>query len=337
MRRLDAIGFGSLNLDEFWEVPGRLLKELGLAAGQEYIRDAAWFGRVYPALQEQGALRARSPGGSAANMIAALRRMGFTTGFYGAAGRADIESLRVDELADDESLLIRKTDLPTGRCLALISREDAQRDRALVILPNANDMAGAGEIPVAFFQSGQWVHLTSFISDAPLEGQKKLVSAIGTGVNVSFDPGAIYSARGMTALEPILQRTDVLFVTGEELEALTGAGDKDLSIRLLLDVGPRIIVLKLGADGMEARSRGEVQRRSAAPTRATVDRTGAGDAAAAGFIAGMLGGLDLGRSLELATHVASRSIEGYGRSAYPGRQFLEDFHGNVFPGEGPSY
>jgi len=141
--RLHAIGFGSLNLDEFWEVDQKFLRIYGLEPGNEYVKDVEWFAAVYPVLRRQGSLKAIDPGGSAANMIAALRKMGFQTGFYGATGKDDVEAIRLDELGQPENLNVKKVDLPAGRCLALIDRRDAARDRALVILPNANDLAAA--------------------------------------------------------------------------------------------------------------------------------------------------------------------------------------------------
>jgi sugar/nucleoside kinase (ribokinase family) len=63
----------------------------------------------------------------------------------------------------------------------------------------------------------------------------------------------------------------------------------------------------------------------AVPPREIKDRTGAGDVAAAGFLAGMIQVMDIPRCLELAARAASLSIEGYGRSAYPDRGFLERF------------
>jgi len=51
---LDAIGFGALNLDEFWEVPSSFLRVHGLKSGEEYVRDLEWFDRVYPRLRAQG-------------------------------------------------------------------------------------------------------------------------------------------------------------------------------------------------------------------------------------------------------------------------------------------
>ena len=40
---VDVVGFGSLNLDEFWEVPGAFLRDTGLRPGAEYVGDIDWF------------------------------------------------------------------------------------------------------------------------------------------------------------------------------------------------------------------------------------------------------------------------------------------------------
>lgn len=323
--RLDAIGFGSLNLDEFWEVSSEFFSSHGLKPGEEYIRDVEWFEQVYPELKALGNLKASDPGGSAANMIAALFKMGFETGFYGATGKGDPERMRVEELGQPENLKITISEFPAGRCLALIDLQDPERDRALVILPNANDIAGSDELDLEYFAEAQWVHLTSFVSQKPLEAQIRLMKSLPNDVGVSFDPGVIYSALGTAVLRPILSRTDVLFITREELKTLTGEEVTEKAAADLLAIGTNNIVIKLSTEGMIAFQREESLSQAAVPAAAVRDRTGAGDVAAAGFIAGKLKSIPLDGCLELAAFAASKSIEGYGRSTYPDRKFLENF------------
>lgn len=320
-----AVGFGSLNLDEFWEVDARFLRDHGVIAGQEYVRDVHWFKRAYAALAAQGRRITMDPGGSAANTIAALCRMGFDTGFYGAAGRDDATALRLEELGRSEQLRVHLSDVPSGRCLAVIDREDSTRDRGLVILPNANDMAGSDDPELAFFSRFAWVHLTSFVAPGPLEAQIKLVRALPRNINVSFDPGAVYVPLGLDVLGPIISRAAILFVAREELVALTDESVMERGVARILEIGTRMVVVKMGSRGMRAFTRTESFRQEAIPPRQITDRTGAGDVAAAGLLAGILSSLDLSASLELAARAASASIEGYGRSAYPDRAFLARF------------
>lgn len=323
--RLHAIGFGSLNLDEFWEVSPDFLRGYGLRTGEEYVRDLDWFGNVYPCLAELGSLKTVDPGGSASNTIAAMRRMGFRTGFYGATGRDDSRSLRLYELGDAHNLRIIYNDRPAGRCLALIDREDPSRDRALVILPSANNMAGDYEIDMSYFQSSEWVHITSFVSKSPLTAQIDVARNLSPPTRLSFDPGPIYCDLGVDELRPILRRTEILFTTEEELTMLTKDQDQQSAVNRVLGLGITTVVVKLGGRGVQGFVEGSAVHRPAHPPSRLVDRTGAGDVAAAGFLAGALHNLGIEACLDLAALAASRSIEGYGRSAYPDETFLQEY------------
>ena len=321
--KLHAIGFGSLNVDEFWEVSRKFLLAHDLRPGEEYVRDVDLFRAIYPALKAEGVLKAADPGGSAANMIAALCKMGFVTGFYGATGRDAEEVLALESLGKPENLRIRKVEVPAGRCLALIDRADPRRDRALVILPNANDLAGSEVPDVDFFLQAQWVHLTSFVSAKPLEAQIELVARLYGSVRISFDPGALYASLGLNRLEPILRRTDILFVTHEELETLTSLTGMESAVNFLFEIGVKMIIVKLGPEGIVAFEPGRSIYQAAVLPREIKDRTGAGDVAAAGFLAGMIASVGCEASLLLAAIVASKSIEGYGRRSYPDKPFFE--------------
>ncbi|MEW6529611.1 MAG: carbohydrate kinase family protein [Thermodesulfobacteriota bacterium] len=321
---LDVIGFGSLNLDEFWEVPQDFLRAHALEPGKEYVRDVAWFAEVYPELQTFGTLKGRDPGGSAANMIAALARMGFRTGFFGSAGREDAPLLRLDELGRSEDLRVSLRELPAGRCLALIADDDPHRDRALVILPNANSLAGSDDLDVGYFAQAKWVHLTSFVADGPLAAQISLVERLPSHVQVSFDPGAVYVARRFSQLAAVLRKTAVLFVAEEELMELTDLPDRERAVTLLLGMGVATVVVKLGAQGIMAFEKDAHYLQPAVAPATIKDRTGAGDVAAAGFMAGLIRGFDLRACLGIAATAASRSLEGFGRSAYPDERFFRE-------------
>jgi ribokinase len=214
--------------------------------------------------------------------------------------------------------------LPAGRCLALIDTADPSRDRALVILPNANDLAGSEELDFDYFRQAQWVHLTSFVSQKALAAQIKVVERVCGSTRVSFDPGALYAARGSNQLKPILRRTNILFVTQEELETLTSQPAMDAAVNFLFEIGVEMVIVKLGPEGLRAFTHETSAYQPAVLPREIRDRTGAGDVAAAGFLAGTIESVGLEASLQLAAIMASKSIEGYGRSSYPDKAFFEE-------------
>ena len=320
-----CIGFGSINIDEFWETSSKFFQLIGIAPGQEVVQDIHWFNKYYPLLKIFGVLKGVGPGGSAANTIAALHRMGFFTGFFGAVGNDIHRKIDLDELGQSDALCIRHTDLPSGRCIALINAEDANRDRALVILPNANNLADEASLDVSYFCDSNWVHLTSFVSTGPLEAQKKLLLNLPDKVNISFDPGAVYCRLGIRILEPIIARSRVLFLAEEELSDLMGPAQMNESISKLISLGVKAIVIKMGHRGIKVFQANKTWFHDAVKPVSIVDRTGAGDVAAAGFIAGMILSLSPMDCLALASGTASKSIQGYGRSMYPDSEYLTNF------------
>ena len=324
----DALGFGSLNLDEFWEVPRGFLESWGLSLGCEYVRDVNWFKDFYPELEAKGILRGIDPGGSAANMIAALRKMDFETGFIGAVGRDDVTQLRLSDLGQPSNLRISFAEIPSGRCLALLCREDPQKDRVLVILPNANDRAGLEGVDSEFVSQFRWLHMTSFVSLLPLESQIELVVRLSGRISVSFDPGPIYCCLGIEVLKPILQASQILFVTEEELALLTGMQDTGSGAESIMDLGTHTLVIKKGAAGIQVVTRDKIFLGTPPIPAKVVDRTGAGDVVAAGFIAGLLLGAELETCAELALAAAAKSVQGYGRSAYPDRRIIQEIMNN---------
>ncbi len=74
---------------------------------------------------------------------------------------------------------------------------------------------------------------------------------------------------------------------------------------IIANIGVRVIVLKMGVNGLEAFHENASVFQPAIPAVMVRDRTGAGDVAAAGFLAVLIKNLTLERSLELAALAAS--------------------------------
>jgi 2-dehydro-3-deoxygluconokinase len=100
-------------------------------------------------------------------------------------------------------------------------------------------------------------------------------------------------------LRDLATRCDILLPGVDEAELLTGEADPEAAARELLELGPSLVVVKLGARGALAVDLERVTPVAAAALPRVVDPVGAGDAFAAGFLAGRLRGLDLSESLAL--------------------------------------
>lgn len=128
------------------------------------------------------------------------------------------------------------------------------------------------------------------------------------GRTVAFDVNlrpALWRGRDPAPLLDAARRADLVFIGADEGAALCGTGDPDELRRLLPE--PRTLVVKQGADGAVGFGDGERVHVPAVPVQ-VAEPTGAGDAFAAGFIAGTLRALRLRDRLRLGTLAASCAL-----------------------------
>ncbi len=320
------VGFGALNLDLIFEVKDfkSISSNKGrLEPGKEVFGSDEDFQHLLEQLNRFGTLKSKSGGGSAANTIVALARMGFQTKFIGKVGEDEEGDFLLENLRPVQTDWIHRGQR-SGICLVVLDR---RQDRFLFVQGNANSSLGIDEIDLNALKDISWIHLTSFIGESPFEAQKFLLSNLSTSVKVSLDPGEIYAKKGLEKIGPLIKRSHILFVTEREIRLLTG---QDLSpgTRRLMEVGPSVLVCKKGKQGSHVfTQQGDFE--VPAPQVEVVDNTGAGDVYNAGFLAGVFLGKSLEESALFATKIAAKSVTGYGRERYPKKEDLENFYGKI--------
>jgi ribokinase len=299
MSSFDVVGFGALNVDKLFNV-NRLAK----AEEESFIEDYA-----------------EACGGSAANTVVGLARLGCKVGFIGKVG-CDREGdlLLQDFRAEgvDTAGTVRTEQGESGAVMGFVDKKGA---RALYIDSGVNDTIGLDEVNSRYASRAQFLHLTSFVGETSFQTQKRLLDAISDSVKVSFDPGALYARKGYVALEPILRRTYVLMPNAIELTLLTGEINYCKGADIMIGRGVKVVAVKLGGDGCYVTDGRE--RHLIEPFKVNVvDTTGAGDAFCAGFLYGLINEKSLVECGQLGNFVASRCIMQMG--ARTGLPFAKD-------------
>lgn len=315
----DVIGFGALNVDFIYKIASlRSLdtRERRLKPGGEIYAQLEEFEPTLEKLARVGTLASKSGGGQAANTTCALAKMGFSAGLVGKVGTDPNGEFLIRNLEAVDTSRVRRAGT-SGVCFALL---DKSRDRSNMVFPNANDTLDFSELDLDYVLDSKYLYLTSFVGGIPFAAQKELAKRLTPEVKLSIDPGEIYARFGIEKLLPILERSFIIFLTDEEVKILTGK-DYKAGAALLLNLGVRIVVCKLGAVGCYVLS-DQTEFQIPTPKVKVVDKTGAGDVFAAGFLAGQLLGYSLYNSALFATEAASFSITEFGRARYPDRKFL---------------
>ncbi|MDI6644083.1 MAG: carbohydrate kinase family protein [Methanobacteriaceae archaeon] len=308
MKKLDVLGFGALNVDKLYNV-----NHIACEDEESYITNST-----------------ESCGGSAANTIIGITRLGLKTGFIGKISTDTEGKLLHDNLikegVDTQGIII-STEGRSGKVLGFI---DKKGERALYVDSGVNDHINFSEIELGYVENSRALHLTSFVGRS-IEAQKELIKNINDKILVSFDPGHIYVDRGIKSIQSILERSNILLINQAELKHLIGKKYKTYqqSAKILLDHGIDIVVVKLGERGcFIAHSDEEYFIKSFKVN--CIDTTGAGDAFNAGFIHSYLTEKDIEKAGLIGNYVASCSIKKYGAtSGLPNEKELKNISKNI--------
>jgi ribokinase len=259
-------------------------------------------------------------GGSAANTIVGLARLGCKVGFVGKVagdreGALLLEDFRREDV--DTAGVVRAEHGDSGHVIGFV---DEKGDRALYIDSGVNDTIRLHEVRAKYVSQARFLHLTSFVGEESFQTQKQLLEMLPE-TRVSFDPGALYARKGLNQLEPIIKKSYVLMPNASELKLITGEEDYCKGADVLIGMGVKILAVKLGIDGCYVTDGRERLRVEAFKVKA-VDTTGAGDAFCAGFLYGLLNKKSLHDCGRLGNFVASRCVMKMGARA--GLPYVKD-------------
>lgn len=297
---MDVIGVGALNLD-------RIYRAEKIARGGEEV--------PITSLKE-------SPGGSAANTIVALARLGVRVGFVGKIGR-DREGKLILEDLKKEGVNIKGIAKSKGRTGIILGFVDSSGERAMYAYPGVNDELRINESNLSYAKQAKFLHLSSFVGERSYQAQKELLEKL-SNVKISFSPGMLYATKRLEELKQIIEKSSVIFLNEEEIELITGDKYKR-GATMLRELGAKLIAVTLADRGCFVSSSNESHEIEAYPA-GVVDTTGAGDAFAAGFLYGLLQGKNLKTCGKLGNKLASLCIGNVGaREGLPYKKDLENF------------
>jgi ribokinase len=292
MTNFDIIGFGALNIDTLIRV-----NRIAGAEEESLIEDYV-----------------EACGGSAANVMVGLARLGCKVGFIGKVANDREGNLQIDcfktEGVDIHGIIQAKQG-KSGTVLGFVDKKGA---RALYINSGVNETIEPRELKWEYISQTKFLHITSFTGEKSFRTQKKLLGSLPSNVYVSFDPGSVYAQKGFKAIEPLIRSSHVMMPNSIELELLTGETEFTKGAAMLIDMGVKIVAVKLGSKGCYVTNGQEKQMIQPFKVQ-TVDTTGAGDAFCTGFLYGLINDNNLLECGRLGNFVASRSITKMGARA----------------------
>ncbi len=263
------------------------------------------------------------PGGDTANAAVAAARQGAKVAYVSAIGRDPAGERFValwDEEGVDHSAVKRSASNPTavyfvthtphGHAFLYYRSSSAAAAMTVADVPEAL-IAGAK----IFYASGISQGISASAADAVFHA---IAVAKRNGVRVAYDtnyrPRLWPIARAAAVIHAAIAQCDIALPSLEDAQALSGLDAPEAICDYYLGLGPRLVVLKMGADGaLLATPAGRV----AIPpfTCVPVDGTGAGDTFCGSFLARLIAGDAPEAAARYAAVAAALKTEGYGAVA----------------------
>ena len=248
----------------------------------------------------------KAPGGSAANTINGLSKLGVKTGFIGKIGRDEIgEFFKADMIRSGIAPMLTAGKAPSGRALVFVT-PDSERTfatylgAAIELVPEELDekeFKGYGY----FYIEGYLVQNHELVRQAVKIAKKH-------GLKITLDL-ASYNVveQNMEFLDEIIRDyVDIVFANQDEAKAFTGLDPEGALSELagLCDIA----VVKVGRKGSLIQRGTEVHKIGIIDAT-PLDKTGAGDLYASGFIYGLINKYPLGICGEIGSILSGKVIE----------------------------
>jgi len=233
------------------------------------------------------------PGGAPANAAVAAARLGAQSGFIGKVGE-DIFGRYLEGVLKQEGVDTRgmRFDTQARTTLVFIAMPDVNTAEFIFYRnPGADMLLSPEELDTALLQGTQCLHFGSLsLIDEPIRSAtlRAIEIARAAGAMISFDVNyrpALWESQESAKRRMLetIPKADLVKVNDIELALLTGSDELESASQSLLNYGPKLCVVTLGAKGSFFQT-GQDSEFIPGYQVETIDATGCGDA----FIASLL-------------------------------------------------
>ncbi|NOX84432.1 MAG: adenosine kinase [Chlorobi bacterium] len=250
--------------------------------------------------------REMASGGSAANTIHGLARLGVETAFIGTVGRDETGEFFKNDLEKSHiHPMLNLSDTHSGLASTLITPDG---ERTFGTFLGASIELSAGDFTPEMFSGFGMLHVEGYLvqNHQLLESILKLAKEAGLKISIDLASYNVVEDNLNFLKEMIEKYVDIVFANEEEAKAFTGL-DAEEALNRISDF-TEVTIVKTGSKGSLVKSSGQITFVDSIKAK-VVDTTGAGDLYAAGFLYGMIQGKDMKISGQIGSLLATEVIE----------------------------
>lgn len=294
-----------------------LLKKFNLPKGSMQLVDSERSDSIISQLGEYD--KVMVAGGSSANTINSLAKLGVETSYVGKIGEDDFGVFFEKDMRNNGVVpTLLKTKTKTGRAVALIS-EDGERTFATSL--GAAVEFDSKDFNLSQFKGFYIVHFEGYLvfNQSLIENLLKLAKEANCLISMDMASYNVIDAFPDFMKYIVEEYVDIAFFNEEEAKSFTGE-EPEKALNIISEMCD-IAIVKIGKDGSLIKRNTETVKVGAISAK-PIDTTGAGDNYAAGFIYGLINNYSLETSAKIGSLLGGKVIEVLG-AKMPERIWLE--------------
>ncbi len=302
---MKVIGIGNALVDVLTQLESdQLLEELYLPKGSMQLVDAERSAQIQE--KSKNLKKQMASGGSAANTIHGLAKLGVESAFIGSVGKDETGKFFEEDLkASGIQPVLLHSDSPSGIANGMIS-PDGERTFG-TFLGAALDLS-ADKLKQEHFKGYDMLHVEGYLVQNHELLERILQLANENGLKVSLDLASYNVVEdNLEFLRNMVSRyVDIVFANEEEAKAFSGEEPREALdfIAGLADIA----VVKVGSKGSMIKQGNQVVNIQPIKAKA-LDTTGAGDLYASGFLYGFINNLGFEKAGYIGSLLSGTVIE----------------------------
>ena len=160
----------------------------------------------------------------------------------------------------------------------------------------------------------KWIYMATMLGESSNTCKKITAYAKKNNIKLLFNPSTYLAEKGKNYLRPILSCANILILNKKEAKLLLKTKTDNIKkiLEALLNLGLGIVVVTEGKKGVHAYDGKIIYFIEAPKVKRVVSTTGAGDAFASGFLAGIIKKQDVEHALKIGNANAGSVIQYYG-------------------------
>lgn len=302
------LGIGNALVDVLAQLENdELLVALELPKGSMQLVDATKSEKIQK--HSKGLKKQMASGGSAANTIHGLAKLGVETGFIGTIGEDEVgEFFSNDMSSNNITPILIKSKSPSGISNAMISKDG---ERTFGTFLGAAIELSASHLKDEQFNDFDILHVEGYLVQNHELLEAILKTAKNNGLKISIDLASYNVVEdNLDFLKLMVAKyVDIVFANEEEAKAFTGMEPEEAlnEISKVVDIA----IVKVGKKGSMIKQGNRIVRIGVSEI-VPIDTTGAGDLYASGFLYGLINELGFKKAGEAGSLLASTVIQNIG-------------------------